>query len=518
MKIIMDDELKIALDPLMSGLLKSEDISLSNLVYNKILRLLPIDELEVSYYIFMYLIGKQLDISLKFPKYNIILTEDILDRHIQSCIDVIIEDVSVKTFLIDVETDYDLDEAKNIIYNETMIKYKDLISMDYNIAQSTILLDTFKNACKDNFYRQLISLQGEILTSSAYFNRVKYTGIKGYEDFMASIPSFVKSRFDEFANDELVITNKKSMVESRENTTVLKKLFKLNIGGLDDYITIMESDLVSFIMKAGGGKTQITVGHVSMEALENKCGVLYLSGENHVTKIRDMHISNFFFRKTGYRVSWDEVQDKDLIEDDNVRRLLEIEELNFTELTSRENDIYPLIIRRAVYYETCYEEIAYYLKTYPTIKLVIVDDLFKMDTKGIKVENRYLTFLKDKADYMIEKLIKLGDDFNISAWVTGHPGFKTAELENAGKDVGDNVSGITNDLKKRSDLSLYGYKDKTMNSVISPRIGIKPVKLRNIKDVNLDVTLRTFFDCCHVEYHEEDQKSEEAGFEDMIKK
>lgn len=391
-----------------------------------------------------------------------------------------------------------LEDASDFVYSATMETYDELAGMEMDVNDALKYMNILRDVILGMLSKRSLIVGSKIISGDGYYiNGRNYKGAKDYVEYSKVIPSIISSRFSDYLKARKTSVSLTDLATFKayhgDDTTKIEKLFNIGFEPLDEVFSICTGDLITLVGDEGVGKTNSAI-HILMQNILAGHDVLMMTGESSITKIVNMCISHYIFKKTGYQFTWKEIMNY-TDEDEEDQRLIELWQSDFV----TNPDVGRLHLVQSLNYEDFDSVIEEYLVKYPNISLVVIDHTDRLNSTGALTDDGYLRDKKMKVDHLYKKEIELKQTLNLAFLNLAHSNTETQKAGTKGKDTGVRIGATSSATTKDSDFVFYLSKDANLSSnfvkwsckkVRDYDDGIKPFVLKKhfeVSDLEYDV-------------------------------
>lgn len=504
---------------ILSGCLPHEnhDQKVSSSLLRELRVILKLEETTGAHHILYKALLAQLSIVAIKKDFVPCLSRENIELSLEVGLNTLVLDPGVKmTYLLqDMGEDPDLTVQKNfnraqdILLTITLNLYDKLIEKAVSTTEAYSLLSTLQQAITEEFVRDMVRKQAILLNEGIKIGNKFYHSPNDLLEFVQSCKSYIESRENSGSNRIVSIT---SLEQSREftedNKHSIYPLFPLGIPPIDDIEWVQTRDIISVIGDEGVGKTNLLV-FVSVSCMLQGYDVLIMVGESLQVKIRNMILSRFMHAVHFKKLSWREILEMDISDDEVVRLVAKAEYELF------EGDKYgKLHMVDDFFYETYEESIDDHMERYPNTRLVLIDHIDSLKSTGSLTSNGYLRTKKDKVDYLYQVTKGFKKRYESSFILLAHTGAETTKALAKGKETGVRVGAtsgaVTKDVDKAYLLSAPSHLER------QDMVLFEVKKMREGKRYARPVVLKRDFVTSNFIYKEEFQDKAENDIAALI--
>lgn len=357
---ILDDEaLQTAVERIISGLLPHEGFEpeLYGDLLNNLFKYIKLEEFQGEYYALLQTLDRFKSIKQAVKGYTPALTKDILEATLESNIETLVSSykVNIRRLLEDEgqDTNIEIEETFDIACNILATRTYDLFDRCMDLAISSSESVGYLQALEGEFVmhtaNQSIIAQAKIFKEGIKVGRKKYKGPKDWLEYINIVQLEVKKRIVENDNKVLNIydTNvAKELVEKIRESSI--PLADYGLPPMDADTPMLRHRLVILVAQENVGKTTMSVEWANRVIL-NGHKVLYMTGENTYERFYVKQLSNFIYKKHGYRITPSDIINPESLPD-SIIRLINIATAEFSETKC-------MRLAKAFHYDTVYEEL-----------------------------------------------------------------------------------------------------------------------------------------------------------------
>lgn len=357
---ILDDEaLQTAVERVMSGLIPHEGFEpeLYSDLLNNIFKYIKLEEFQGEYYVLLQILDRFKSIKQAVKGYIPKLTRGILEATLEANIETLVSsyNVNIRRLLEDEgqDTNIEIEETFDIACSILATRTYDLFDrcMDLQISSSEAVgyLQALEGEFVIHTANQSIIAQAKIFKEGIKVGRKRYKGPTDWLEYINTVQLEVKKRIAENDNKVLNIydTNTaKELVERVRESSV--PLAEYGLPPMDADTPMLRYRLVVLVAQENVGKTTMSVEWAN-RIIMNGHKVLYMTGENTYERFYVKQLSNFIYKKHGYKIMpSDIINPQDL--PDSIIRLINIATAEFAETKG-------MRLAKAFHYDTVYEEL-----------------------------------------------------------------------------------------------------------------------------------------------------------------
>lgn len=338
--ILEDEALQTAVNRIISGMLPHEGYQpelYTDLLFSVYKYIKP-EEFEGEYYILFQMLEKHCSIKQRIKTYIPKLDREMLEANLFASLDTLVlsENVNTEKLLnmegldTDIEIEENFDTARELISHRVFELYDSCFKLGIGSSDSLGYLPALEGEFIEHMAKQSIQTQVEIINQGKKVGRQKYLGSSGWLKYMNVLNMEVANRLEEEDNNILDISKPGTISalldKARSNA---QPLANYGIPPLDDETPMLKHRLVILTAQEGTGKTTLSIEWMVNLILQGK-SVLYMSGENTAERLMPKILSNYIYKKYGFKLSTSEIINSEKLPPNLVRLInvctLEIED------------------------------------------------------------------------------------------------------------------------------------------------------------------------------------------------
>lgn len=338
--ILGDEALQTAVNRIISGMLPHEGYQpelYTDLLYSVYKYIKP-EEFEGEYYILFQMLEKHCLIKQRVKSYCPKLDRDMLEANLFASLDTLVlsENVNSEKLLnmegldTDLEIEENFDSARELISHRVFELYDTCFELGIGSSDALGYLPALEGEFVEHMAKQSIQVQVEILNQGKRVGRKRYLGSSGWMSYMNVLNMEVANRLQEEDNNVIDISKPGTISGLLEKAKAnAQPLANYGIPPLDDETPMLKHRLVILTAQEGTGKTTLSIEWMVNLMLQGK-SVLYMSGENTAERLMPKILSNYIYKKYGFKLTTKEIINCEVLPS-NLNRLVNVCKLELEE-------------------------------------------------------------------------------------------------------------------------------------------------------------------------------------------
>lgn len=474
-----DEILQENLNKVISGLLPHDNYEpklFSDLLTN-VFKLINLEEFYGEYYVLMDSLKVLTELKLVSKHYTPRLTRDFLESNLQSNISLLVRNPLVRIqdilALEGHDTNLELQEtfstAASLLYNKTLELYDECFELEVDSNDAFTFIPVLRSAFILHTAEMSLRTQSKILNGGLRLGRQIYSGPQDWMTYIQDMHLEITRRTSEDGEGYMVVDSMEKSNELMEEVRASSiPLGNYGLPPIDVLTPMLRHRLVIVSAKENTGKTKFLV-NCSNTLMRNGHTVMIMSGETTFGKMHAQLISNYMYQEFGIRVTPDEVAKSEELDDDGLRRQINIARAKVVESKN-------LILQESLRYKDLYAQLVNLYERKP-FDALFIDHSYALKGNGPAYDNQGMLALavrefKNKYPVMVMVLTHLSSDAKEQMLrgklVESSPTKGSAALSTEADEIFimfDNES-----LRKQGLLGIQNYKRRDAELLVTPMV------------------------------------------------
>ncbi|GAA0101713.1 hypothetical protein UT300012_24280 [Paraclostridium bifermentans] len=474
-----DDLLQENLNKVISGLLPHDkyEPKLFTDLLTSIFKLINLEEFHGEYYVLMDSLKVLTELKLASKHYTPRLTREFLESNLQSNISMLVRNPLVRVgemlALEGHDTNLELQEtfstAASLLYNKTLELYDDCFELEKDSNDAYTFIPALKSSFVMHTAEMSLRTQAMILNGSVRMGRQVYSGPADWMTYMEDMNLEVKRRISDEGEGYMIVDSMEKSNKLMEDVKASSiPLGNYGFPPIDSSTPMLRHRLVIVSAKENTGKTKFLV-NCSNTLMRNGHTVAIMSGETTFGKMHAQLISNYMYQEFGIRVTPEEIAKIDEIDDDGLRRQINIARAKIVESKN-------LILLESLKYKDLYTQLVNMYERNP-FDALFIDHSYALKGNGPAYDNQGMLALavrefKNRYPVMIMVLTHLSSDAKDQLLrgkqVESSPTKGSAALSTEADEIF--ILFDNENLRKQGLLGIQNYKRRDAELLVTPMV------------------------------------------------
>ena len=474
-----DEILQENLNKVISGLLPHSNYEpklFTDLLTN-IFKLINLEEFYGEYYVLMDSLKVLTELKLASKHYTPRLTREFLESNLQSNISLLVRNPLVRIqdilALEGHDTNLELQEtfstAASLLYNKTLELYDDCFDLEVDSNDAFTFVPVLQSSFILHTAEMSLRTQSMILNGGIRLGRKIYSGPQDWMTYIQDMQLEIMRRTSDDGEGYMVVDSmEKSNTLMEEVKASSIPLGNYGLPPIDVSTPMLRHRLVVISAKENTGKTKFMV-NCANTLMRNNHTVMIMSGETTFGKMHAQLISNYMYQEFGIRVTPEEVSKVDELDDDGLRRQINIARAKVVESKN-------LILQESFRYKDLYAQLVNLYERKP-FDALLIDHSYALKGSGPAYDNQGMLALalrefKNKYPVMVMILTHLSSDAKEQILrgklVESSPTKGSAALSTEADEIF--VMFDNENLRKQGLLGIQNYKRRDAELIVTPMV------------------------------------------------